>query len=132
MYTIHVHIHNTKNNSFTCKYTCTCTHEFPIISFSRPVKQEDTHCLYRNISMSSLSVKSLPLREYYVYDSRLILPEYLVTVTYDRGGEEGGRREGEGEGREKEEEKGEEERNKKKNDDSDLINSFPQPEGRPK
>ncbi|XP_019851716.1 PREDICTED: leucine-rich repeat-containing protein 9-like [Amphimedon queenslandica] len=100
-----------------------------LVGKEMPVKQEDTHCLYRNISMSSVSVKSLPLREYYVYDSRLILPEYLVTVTYDRGREEGGRREGESEGREREEE---EDRSSKKNDDSDLINSFPQPEGRPK
>ena len=80
--------------------------------------------------MSSISVKSLPLREYYIYDSRLILPEYLVTVTYDRGGEEGGKKEGETERREEEEK--EEERGSKKNDDSDLINSFPQPEGRSK
>ena len=84
--------------------------------------------MYKNITISSTSLKSLPLREYYVYDARLILPEYLVTVTYERGGE-GGR------GREGEEEEGEEEerrKRKRKNDDCDLINSFPQPDGKPK
>ena len=51
-----------------------------------------------------------------------------MTVTYERGGR--GR-----EGEEEEGEEGEEEerrKRKRKNDDCDLINSFPQPDGKPK
>lgn len=77
--------------------------------FFRIVANEDSCCMYQNLTSSS---KIHPQREYYMFDSHLVLPEYMIYIKY---------------------EKYETSNSKNQSDsDNDIINMSPQPEIRPK
>jgi Leucine-rich repeat (LRR) protein len=82
---------------------------------TRPLSSySPSHCLYQNISPPT-STSSIPQRIYYIFNPNLILPEYLISVSYNKGNNHVNPTDG-----------------NIKDTDNDIINLPPCPESKPK